>query len=121
MDLGTLFGLGITAILVLIVLLFIIGAFFIWIGAKLAGVRDATFGKALICAVALALIGPIFNLLLSFIGIGGFIGFILGLLVTLYIIKSIFDTSWGKAFVVWILSIVAMVASVFLLIIFGLM
>jgi hypothetical protein len=100
-----------------ILLFFIIGllitAFFLWIGVKLAGITGASFGKAVIAAVLSVIATIILSIILSLLPfIGGFLGLLLGILVSIYIIKVVFDTSWGKALVAWILYIVAMVITI---------
>jgi len=73
-----------------------VSALFIWIGAKIAGVKNVTFMKsfwaALISSVFIWVLAAVINAP----------GWIIGLLVSLVVIKVIFDTTWGKAFLAWI-------------------
>ncbi|MCC7572273.1 MAG: hypothetical protein KO464_02665 [Candidatus Methanofastidiosum sp.] len=90
------------------IFLLLIGAIFIWLGTKLAGIEKASYGKAIICALVLSIASSILGVLLNSLKASmGFFGSLLAplisLLATLWVIKSIYDTSWGKAFVAWIL------------------
>ena len=97
MELLTL-GAGVVFLLVVgvVVVATMVSAFFIWLGAKIAGVKNATFMKsfwaALISSVLIWVLAAVINAP----------GWVLGLLVSLVVIKAIFDTSWGKALLTWI-------------------
>jgi hypothetical protein len=104
-----LLGLG-AGILVFFIIALLITAFFLWIGVKLAGIRGASFGKAIIAALLSIIATMILSIILSLLPfIGGFLGLLLGILVSIYIIRVVFDTSWGKALVAWILYIIAII------------
>ena len=87
-----------------------VSAFFIWIGAKVARVADATFGKAfwaaLLCSFLVWALTGIGSVLF---GIGNVAAWILGVLITLFILKWIYKTTWGKAFLTWLFCGVAQV------------
>jgi hypothetical protein len=86
----------------------IVGTIFIHIGAKLAKISNATIMKAF----EVALIGAILSMILGFIiPLGGLIGFIL----VIAVIKYIYDTSWGKAIVAWILFIIVIIVVIVIL------
>jgi len=81
----------------------VISAFFIWIGTKVARVSGATFGKAFWAAIltsfvvwALTGIGTVL------FGFGNVAGWILGILITLVLLKWIYKTTWGKSFLTWL-------------------
>ena len=110
-------GLGLIAFLVLALL---ISAFFLWIGAKLAGIREASFGKAILAALVSVVALALLQIVLSLIPrIGGTLGLLLGILVSIYVIKAVFDTGWGKAILAWILYIVAIILAGIIAAIFG--
>ena len=110
-------GLGLIAFLVLALL---ISAFFLWIGAKLAGIREASFGKAILAALVSVVALALLQIVLSLIPrIGGTLGLLLGILVSIYVIKAVFDTGWGKAILAWILYIVAIIVAGIIAAIFG--
>lgn len=112
-------GVGI-AVLLLLILLLVIAAFFLWIGAKLAGIQNATFGKAVVAALVSVIALAVLQVITSIIPfLGGLVGFLLGILVSIYIIKAVFDTSWGKALLAWILYVVAIIATVFIALVIG--
>ena len=110
-------GLGLIAFLVLALL---ISAFFLWIGAKLAGIQGASFGKAILAALVSVVALALLQIVLSLIPrIGGTLGLLLGILVSIYVIKAVFDTGWGKAILAWILYIVAIIVAGIIATIFG--
>jgi len=102
---------SIAAVLVGIVLYFAFQAIFIWFGAKVAGIKDASFGKAFWTAIATTILLILVNAIFMFLNIasGGLIGLLLSVLVMIWVIKSIFNTGWGKAIVAWIMSIIGVV------------
>jgi hypothetical protein len=110
---------GISLIAFLVVAL-LLAAFFLWVGAKLAGIEGASFGKAILAALASVIALGLLEVILSLLPrSGGLIGLLLGVLVSIYIIKAVFDTSWGKAILAWILYIVAIIVAGIIAAIFG--
>lgn len=102
------FSLGLSAILGILILGVIIAGFFMWVGAKLAGVENSTFGKSILAAIASSFIMWIITAIMSIIPIiGTIIGFIVGLIFALLAIKGVYSTSTGKALLVWIFNIIA--------------
>jgi len=98
----------------------ILGGFFMWIAAKISGVRHATFGRAMLAAVGTSIVSFFFTFVFHFVPIfGNMIGFVIGLLLTILVIKGAFDTSFAKAVLVWIFNIVAIVIAVLLASIIG--
>lgn len=95
---AALLAIGAMGILVFLIAL-VIGGFFLSIGAKWAGIEDVTLGKAMIAVLG----GGILAAVLSLIPI---LGFILGIIGYIWVIKTVFNTDWGKAIVAWILTIV---------------
>jgi len=91
-------GAGVLFLLVVgvVVVATAVSALFIWIGAKIAGVQNATFMKsfwaALVSSVLIWVLAAVINAP----------GWIVGLLVSLVVIKMMFDTTWGKALLAWI-------------------
>ena len=80
-----------------------LSAFFIWIGARFAGVPGATAGKALYAAfLSSVAVWALTGLASAFFGIGSLAGWLLGIMVTLGILKSVYDTGWSTALLVWI-------------------
>ena len=85
-----------------LVLYTIVGTIFIHIGAKIAKIDGATIMKAF----EVALIGAILALILGLITAwGGLIAFIL----VIVIIKYIYNTTWGKSVLAWIIYIVVLI------------
>jgi len=98
------------AALGLLVLWVLFSAFFIWIGAKMAFIPKASFGRAVMTAIACGM-GSFFlsGILLFLPGIGPLLGQIIGIVLSLFIIKAMFDTSFGKALLAWMFQIFAVV------------
>lgn len=95
---GVFAAMGFTAVIAILIALVIAG-FFLMLGAKLAGIEDVTLGKSMIAVVG----GGILALLIGWIPI---IGWILGILVYIWVIKTVFNTDWGKATIAWLMTIV---------------
>jgi len=96
--------------LIFFLLVLVLSAFFLWIGTKLAGIHHASMGKSLIVAVVSMVVLAVLNAVLSVVRFfGGILGFFLGILVTVFIIKVVFNTSWSKALLAWVLYIVAVI------------
>ncbi len=91
-----------------IVAMTLVSALFIWIGAKFAGIKGATLWKSFKVALISSFLVWAATGLGSFLfGIGAVLGWIIGTLITLWIIKSFFKTTWGKALLTWILQAIA--------------
>jgi hypothetical protein len=90
-----------------------IGAFFLAIGASVAGIERRTFGKAFMATVGAMIAGAVVGGVLGVFGMhNGFIPAAIGLLTNLAVIRSVYDTSWGKAFVAWLVEVIAVVVLV---------
>lgn len=116
---NALLGLGMGIVIFFIISL-LITALFLWIGATLAGIKGASFGKAILTAL-LSVIGlTILGVFLSFIPfMGDFLGLLLGVLLSIFIIKAVFDTSWGKALSAWIFYVIAVMIAFFITLLSG--
>jgi|GEM_PF-668003 len=98
------------ALLGLLVLWVLLSAFFIWLGAKMAFIPKASFGRAIMAAIACGMGSFLLSGLLLFLPpIGPLIGQIIGIILSLFIIKAIFETSFGKAFLAWMFQIFAVI------------
>lgn len=115
--LGTAFG----TVLGLLALVILVAAFFIWIGAKMALIRKSSFARAILAAVACGTASFILSgMLLMFPVVGPILGQVIGIMLSLFIIKVVFDTSLGKAFLAWIFHVFAVIiAYVVCLLTFG--
>ncbi len=88
------------------VLLLVVSAIFIWIGGRFAEISKASFMRSLGISVILAIIVPL--LLLPFAGME-LLTLLLSVVLTLAIIKLVFDTGWRKSLITWVFSIIAQV------------
>ena len=99
------FGIGIIFAFILMVL---IGGLFMWIAAKIARVEHSSFPRAMVAAIATSFVGVLLWFIFNLIPVlGSLFGFIIGLIVSILVIKAVFGTSFGKALVVWIFNIIA--------------
>jgi len=98
-------GLTMTAAIIAFVLSLIIGALFVWFGAKVAGVnkRRRTWGNAILVVILMLVL----RILLGHIG--GGIGELLGIIGSIAIIKYVYSTAWVKAIIAWIFMLIAIV------------
>ncbi len=91
----------------------LIATFFMWLGAKMAGVEKATFWRSFIAAMGSAFLTWILSLSLSFFPpIGPPIGFLIGLVLVIFVIKGAYDTNFGKALLVWLFHLLAEIAAI---------
>ena len=104
-----LIGLTLLVIIVLCILVATaLSALFIWMGSKFAGVPGATFGKAFYAAfLSSVAVWALTGLGAPFFGIGSVAGWVLGIVLTLGILKSIYSTGWSSAMLIWIFTGVA--------------
>jgi len=102
---GLFAAMGFMALLVVLIALIIAG-FFLMLGAKFAGIEDATLGKSMIAVVG----GGILALLIGWIPA---IGWILGIIAYIWVIKTVFNTDWGKAAIAWLMTIVVEIIVMF--------
>ena len=102
---GLIAAMGLMAVLVILIALVIAG-FFLMLGAKFAGIEEATLGKSMIAVVG----GGILALLIGRIPV---IGWILGIIVYIWVIKTVFNTDWIKATIAWLMTIIVEILVVF--------
>jgi hypothetical protein len=102
---------GLTLLLVFALCILIataLSAVFIWIGSKFAGVPDAGFGKAFYAAfLSSVAVWALTGLATALFGIGSVAGWLLGIAVTLGILKSVYKAKWGTALLIWLFTGVA--------------
>jgi hypothetical protein len=102
---------GLTLLVIIAVSILVataLSALFIWIGSKFAGVPRATFGRAFYAAfLSSVAVWALTGLAAAFFGVGSLAGWLLGIIVTLGILRSIYDTGWGSALLIWIFTGVA--------------
>ncbi len=110
MDLAIL---GLFGAAVTVVLIVVLDSFFLHVGAKLAGVRKATFGRAVLASIACAMSTLLLALLFSWIPVSGpGLGFLIGLVLTVVVLQAVYSTTFGKAFLLWLFNVAAQAAAV---------
>jgi len=107
------FGVLVGAIFGFFVLSTLFGGILMLVAAKFAGIVEATFGRSLLAALGGSFVVWIATLVCSVVPVAGtLIGFAVGVLLSLIVIKGVFSTSFGKAFLVWIFNGVAHVLAI---------
>ncbi len=104
MSAGIFSGIG----FLFLVVMLLVAAFFLWVGAKVAGIKGASFLKAILAAF----LGMIAGIILNYVP---GIGWLLGIIAYIVIIKYVFNTDWGKAVIAWLVSFVASLVVGFIL------
>ncbi len=110
-------GMTMWVFILMVIVSILVSGLTMWLGAGWAGVKKVTYGKGLWVAIVVG----IFTWLVSavFAGATGgwmaIIGFIVGVLISLWIIKAMFKIEFGQAFLVWIMNIVAQVFVYFII------
>ncbi|MBN2068658.1 MAG: hypothetical protein JW739_03390 [Opitutales bacterium] len=93
----------------------IINSIFLFISARVLGMSEVSFGKAILTTLAICFIPAIIGfagvfLLLPLMGASPVLGMVVLMCLVFFsvllIIKTMFDCSYGQAFVVWLVSIV---------------
>ncbi len=108
----TLLGLGVGATVLVGLIALLVAAYFMKLGAKTAGIENPTLGKSLIAILGGGILAGIVAGILFFLpGINIVIAFI----IYIWIIKAVFSTSWGKAFLAWLISIIIAAVTFFVL------
>jgi|Deesub1362B_J571_1020462.scaffolds.fasta_scaffold00031_95 hypothetical protein len=92
-------ALGAMAVIVFLVMI-AIDSVFLWIGARFAKIEDASFGKAFIATLVGMLLSGILGNIIPVIG------GLIGLIAFLWVVKTVFNTNWGKAVIAWLFAIV---------------
>ncbi|NJF25971.1 hypothetical protein [Thermococcus sp. Bubb.Bath] len=105
-------GLSISLAFGVLFISLLISAYFLFIGAKLAGIRDPTLGKAFVAmiggGVVFVVIAAVFFFLPG-------INVLLALLAALWVVKVVFNTGWLRALLAGILAWVVSAVVFFLL------
>ena len=90
--------------LVIIVVGLVIGGILMHIGAKLAKIENATFGQSIVSALLVTIVTSIIAAPFSIVPVVGTLsGIIIAMLLSALILKGIYNTSYGKAFLALIL------------------
>jgi hypothetical protein len=108
LNIGSLLGASIGVIVFLLIISLLISAFFIYLGSKMANVNQGTYGNAIKAVLASFFINIIVIGVFSFLPIiGTFIGVIIAFFLVIFAYKSIYNTSFGKGFLIWLFTFVA--------------
>lgn len=111
-SIGTVLGALIGAILGIAIIGIVLSTLFMMVGAKMAQIPGVTFGKSMLAAIGSALVTWVVTLVLSILPlIGTVLGFFIGLFFSLLIIKGVFSTTMGKAFLAWVFNLLATIVA----------
>ncbi|ASJ02820.1 hypothetical protein A3L09_05895 [Thermococcus profundus] len=100
-------AIGALGLLAIFIALFIAG-FFLYLGAKLVGIEKATIGKSVVAVVGGGILAMV-------IGIIPVLGWILAPIAYIWVVKTVFDTGWLRAFLAVIMTIVVEIMIAFAL------
>lgn len=96
-------GLGLLAIgiagLIALLIALVIAGFVLYLGAELAGIKKASLGKSIVAVVG----GGILAGILFIIPV---LGWILGIIAYIWVIKVVFDTNWLRATLAFLMAII---------------
>lgn len=97
-------GRGLMESMIVALLSILAAAGIVHVSARIASVEEATFGKALKVSVASIIVGAAFHLLSWWLRFrDSLISIIIAIILTILILKHIYDTGWGRALLVWII------------------
>jgi hypothetical protein len=101
----------VVTLLISIILGSLVQAPFLWLAGKwIVGSKKALFREAILIGI----LGAVINILISSVSSGP-IGALAQLLTYLYLVKEYFDTGWGNAIIISIISTVLMRVVIFVL------
>lgn len=113
------FGVTLLVFLLIILLAILVSAFFMWLGAKMAKADNATFGNSVLAAIGVSFVTFLLSWLGTFINsLNRAIGFVIGLIISIFVIKGIYKITFGRALLVWIFNVVAQVLVILIAIFF---
>ncbi|ASJ07692.1 hypothetical protein A3L08_08945 [Thermococcus pacificus] len=110
-------AMGVMGVLSFLIALFI-AAIFLSLAGKLVGIEKASIGRSMIAILGGGILGGIVTLLVALVFAP--LAPLLGFLANLWVIKTVFETGWLRAFLAWLLSAVMAAVIMMLLAAFGL-
>ncbi len=82
----------------------LVGSLLLHVSAKVASVPDATFGKAIFAFLANMILSAVLNGVLALLPVAGtIIAVLLSLILTLFVLKSIYKIGWGHSLLLWVI------------------
>ncbi len=112
MDPSQLLGLNVFTTFKVLLFMIILVSLFLWFGALASGLQNITPANIIITAGAAIGAQWLVAILLSAIpGIGGILGFIFSMIAMIYVFKRFLQITWGQAFVVFFLTVLAEVSA----------
>jgi hypothetical protein len=105
-------GFGISIIFIFVFMV-IISGLLMWMAAKISRVEKASFTRALTAAVASSFVSVLAAVMFGLLpGSENFFGFVVGLLLSIIVIKVSFGTNFGKALLVWIFDLLGAILAI---------
>jgi len=95
----------------------LVGTLLLYLGAVLVGIERASLGKAAVAVLGGGILS-IVTVLLLFMTPLSFLGPILGIFVSIWVVKEVFETSWLKAFLALLMPLALFSIVLFLLTLF---
>ncbi len=100
---------GLLIIMVVYFILIVISSIPLWLASKMLGLKKSGFINAVVATVAGGIVTVvIYAFILSITG-SWILSIILGFIAYLWVIKNVYDISWGKAALLYIVSIITVI------------
>lgn len=104
----------VTAYIGIVIISILLSTFFMWLGAKVTNVKKADFINSLIAAVGASVVtGLVSWAFAGFAGVGAAVGYLLGLALSVVVIKAAYDIDYSKALIIWIFHLIATIIAIF--------
>src|SRR3954467_10845405 len=95
-------------VLFALVAIFFVGSGVLHLGTTLAGVERTSYGRAMGTTAVGWIVGSVLAGILAVLHLNeSFLALVLGAGVNLFVIKSMYGTSWGKALIAWVVDFIA--------------
>lgn len=96
-----------TLLLALVVFMaIIISSLPLWLASKILGIKKSRFINAIIATIVGGIVAAIILLIVITVIYSPIIAFLAGLISYVWVVKEIYDVSWSKAFLLWLVSII---------------
>ena len=92
-------GLGLLGFAILSLVGILLGGLFMYFGARMADVQNATFGKGVVAGIAASVLTFLVGALVGWIPV---LGWIATLVVGILAVKWVFAVSFGRAVLIWL-------------------
>lgn len=115
------FGISLTLAIILIVFVFAIGSVGLWLASTYLNLKNqdffTAFGVSMLSLLVTSFIVFVNDLFqVDFLIFGGLF---LGVFVSLFIIKKVYDLSWGMAIITWFIALILQITTYVIILVFA--